>query len=66
MAFTGLEGEFLLVHGLRVELRERVRGAAERAVHRPIDLVEARLHRLSLLPHLSLSLCDSISFESYE
>ena len=51
MAFTGLKGEFLLVHGLRVQLRERVRGAAERGVHRAIDLVQARGHGLPLLPH---------------
>ncbi|KAL6968257.1 very-long-chain 3-oxoacyl-CoA synthase, partial [Sarracenia purpurea var. burkii] len=43
--------EDLLVHGLRIKLRERVRGAAKRGVHRPIDLVEARCHRFPLLPH---------------
>jgi len=29
VSFTGLEGEFLLIHGVRVEMREGVGGAAE-------------------------------------
>nr|CAN82701.1 hypothetical protein VITISV_010840 [Vitis vinifera] len=51
MAFTGLKGELLLVHGLRIELRKRVRGATKGGVHGSIDLVQARRHRLPLLPH---------------
>ncbi|KAL6984264.1 hypothetical protein U1Q18_017641, partial [Sarracenia purpurea var. burkii] len=61
MTFTSLKGEFLLVHGLRIKLRERVRGAAKRGVHRPIDLVEARRHRFPLLPHPECSRILSFS-----
>lgn len=56
MSLASLKRELLLVHGLRVELGQRVGRAAERRVHRPIHLVQARRHRLPLLPHLSLSL----------
>lgn len=42
VALPGLEGELLLGHGVGEDLRERVRGAAERGVHRPIHLVEVR------------------------
>jgi len=51
VSFTGLEGEFLLIHGVRVEMREGVGGAAESWVHGAIHFVEARGHRLSLLRH---------------
>lgn len=53
MAFTGLEGEFLLIHGMGVEMGEGVGGAAEGGVHGAIHFVEARSHRLSLLRHLN-------------
>lgn len=51
MAFTGLEGKLLVVHGLCVKLREGIGSAAEGGVHASIHLVEAGGHRLSLLPH---------------
>lgn len=51
VAFTGMEGEFLVVHGVGVELRERIGGTAKRRVHAPIHLVQARRYRLSLLRH---------------
>lgn len=50
-AFTGLKGKLLLVHGLSVELRKRVSGAAEGGVHGPIHLVQAHRQRLPLLRH---------------
>lgn len=53
VAFTGLEGEFLLIHGMGVEMGEGVGGAAEGGVHGAIHFVEARSHRLSLLRHLN-------------
>ena len=51
MAFTGLEGEALLVHRVRVELGEGVGRAAESGVHPSIDLVEARRFGFPLLRH---------------
>lgn len=48
MSFTGLEGEFLVGHGMSVELGERISGTAKRCVHGTIHLVKARL---SLLRH---------------
>ena len=52
MAFTGLEGNFLLVHGLRVEQREGIRRAAERGIHRSIHLIQPRRHGLLSLRHV--------------
>jgi len=60
VAFAGLEGELLVVHGLGVELGERVGRAAKRRVHGPIHLVQARRYGLPLLRHRSVCYCDSI------
>ena len=49
-----------MVHGLGVELGERVGRAAKRRVHGPIHLVQARRHGLPLLRHRSVCYCDSI------
>ena len=58
MAFTGLERESLVVHGLGVKLGERVSGAAESGVHASIHLVQARGIRFPLLRHgPSFSFC---------
>lgn len=51
MALAGLEGDFLLVHGLGVQLGERVGRAAEGGVERPIHLVKARRVRFPLPRH---------------
>lgn len=51
MAFTGLEGKLLVVHGLCVELREGISGAAKGGVHASIHLVKAGGYGFSLLPH---------------
>ena len=51
MPFTGLEREFLVVHGLCVKLRQRVRGGSKGGVDSPIYLIEARLCSFSLLTH---------------
>ena len=51
MAFTCLEREFLVVHGLSVKLRQRVRGGSKGGVNSPIYLIEARLCSFSLLTH---------------
>lgn len=51
MSFPGVEGELLVVHGVRVELREGVGGGAKRRVEGSIHLVEAGGDRLSLLRH---------------
>lgn len=51
MALSRLEGELLLVHGLRVELRQRVRGATKGRIQRPIHLVEPRCLRFPLPRH---------------
>ena len=51
MALSSLESNLLLVHGLRVELGERVGGAAEGGVQRPIHLIQPRRLRLPLPPH---------------
>jgi hypothetical protein len=50
VALAGLEGRLLRAHGERVEVRKRVGGAAERAVQRPVRLLQARRLRLPLLP----------------
>ncbi|RWV89724.1 hypothetical protein GW17_00048120 [Ensete ventricosum] len=51
MALPGLVGYLLLVHGLRVQLRERVGGAAEGRIERAIHLVESRRLRFPLPRH---------------
>lgn len=51
MALPGLEGYLLLVHGLRVQLRERVGGAAEGRIQRAIHLIESRRLRFPLPRH---------------
>ncbi len=48
-----------MIHGMSVELRERVRGAAKGSVHSPIHLVQARGNRLPLLTHI-LRRCDGL------
>lgn len=48
VALTGVEGEALVGTGERVELRERVGGAAEGAVERPVGLLLRRPRRLRL------------------
>ncbi|RRT43243.1 hypothetical protein BHM03_00036206, partial [Ensete ventricosum] len=53
MTLAGLEGELLLVHGLRVELRERISGSAEGGIQRPIGLIEPRRLRFPLPRHRS-------------
>ena len=50
VAFAGVEGGLLRAHGERVELRERVGGAPEGPVERPVRLLQARRLRLALLP----------------
>lgn len=52
MAFTGEEGEFLLVHSLSIKLRKGVRSATESRIHGSIHLIKARCYRLPFLPHL--------------
>lgn len=51
MTFAGLKAELLLVHGLGVELREGVGGAAESGVKGSIDLVKTCGIGFSLLRH---------------
>jgi hypothetical protein len=50
MTLAGLEGRLLRSHGEGVELRKRVGGAPEGAVHRPVRLLQPRRLRLPLLP----------------
>ena len=50
VALAGVEGGLLRAHGERVELRERVGGAPEGPVERPVRLLQARRLRLALLP----------------
>ncbi|MFS7941164.1 hypothetical protein Hanom_Chr05g00472971 [Helianthus anomalus] len=40
-----------MTHGLRIKLRERISGVAERRVHRPIHFVQARRQRFPLFRH---------------
>jgi hypothetical protein len=52
VALAGLEGEFLLGHGLRVQLGQGVGGAAEGGVERAVGLIQARRRvRLPLTRH---------------
>lgn len=51
MALAGLEGDLLLIHGLRVELRKRIGGTTESGVKRAIHLVEPRRFRFPFPGH---------------
>lgn len=51
VAFTGLEGDALMAHGLGVEMGEGVGGAAEGAVERPVHFVQRRGGGFPLLRH---------------
>jgi len=51
VAFAGVEGELLVVHGVGVELGEGIGGGAEGGIEGPIDLVEAGCDGLALLRH---------------
>jgi len=53
VAFTGLKGEFLLIHGVGIKMREGISGGAEGGVHGAIHFIETRLHRFSLFRHVS-------------
>lgn len=52
---TSLEGDLLLVHGLRVEQGQGIGGAAEGGIHCPILLVQPRRHRLLPLGHEAMA-----------
>jgi len=51
VAFTGLEGEFLAVHGESVEVWERIGSTGKWSKHGSVDLVHACGYGFSLLGH---------------
>lgn len=51
VAFTGVEGEFLVIHGVSVELRNRICGGTKGSIHGSIHFVETCGGGLSLLSH---------------
>jgi len=53
MTLASLEGEFLVIEGLHVKLRERIGSTTKRSVHGSINLIEGGGYGFSLLRHRS-------------
>ena len=51
MSLAGVKRNLLLVHGLRVDLGEGIRSAAEAGIDGPIHLVQAARHGFPPLRH---------------